>query len=132
MLAANKKYKDLCKLIADTSKQDNEETTHDVIESQDELKRFINENRDVKVFLKMMTILYGPIGANVFQYTSSNFFGWLPRLSNFILIFYDIQGRTNIVLLDKKHILQVFPEFGEFESKEESIRYLLKIAYLPF
>ncbi len=73
-----------------------------------------------------MTILYGPVDAEVFQYTSWNFFEWLPRLSNFILIYSDTKGRANIVLLDKKRILEVFPEFGQLDSKEDSLKSLLK------
>ena len=70
VVALNKKYKDLCKLIADTSKPDNQKTTQDILNTQDELKLLSVENPGVKVVLSMMTILYGPVDAEVFQYTS--------------------------------------------------------------
>ena len=77
-----------------------------------------------------MTILYGPIESKVFQSTFLDLFEWLPRLANFVLIYSDTKGHSNIVLLDKKCVLEVFPEFGQLDLKEDVFRSLLKCLVL--
>lgn len=66
--AANKKYSNLCKLIAETSQQENKKTIDEILNPEASLKNWPDDNEGVKLLISMMTVLYGPIESKTFQY----------------------------------------------------------------
>lgn len=68
MAAANKKYSNLCKLIAETSQQENKKTIDEILNPEASLKNWPDDNEGVKLLISMMTVLYGPIESKTFQY----------------------------------------------------------------